>query len=181
MVTLLFRRIGQPVVLGYILAGLLVGPEISFLPTVQERGAIRIWAEIGVIVLLFGLGLEVNLKKLAAVGVSAMMTAIIEVLAMLGIGYGIGSMFDWRPMDGLFLGGMLAISSTTIIIKAIEELGIKQKKFVNLVFGVLIIEDLFAILILVLLSTIAVSHNFQGAELLFSIAKLIFFLTSLII
>jgi CPA2 family monovalent cation:H+ antiporter-2 len=177
IVTLLFKKIGQPVVLGYLLAGFLVGPEVSFFPTVQEKEAIKIWAEIGVIVLLFGLGLEFSFKKLAAVGRGASITAITEVLFMLGLGYLLGLGFGWNTMDSIFLGGILAISSTTIIIRAFDELGFRQRRFVNLVFGVLIVEDLVAILILVLLSTIAVSKTFEGAQLILSTGKLGFFLT----
>lgn len=177
VVTLLFKKIGQPVVLGYLLAGFLVGPEVSFFPTVQESEEIKIWAEIGVIVLLFGLGLEFSFKKLASVGRGASITAITEVLFMLGLGYLLGQGFGWNTMDSIFLGGILAISSTTIIIRAFDELGFRQRRFVTLVFGVLIVEDLVAILLLVLLSTIAVSNTFEGTQLLTSAAKLAFFLT----
>lgn len=177
IVTLLFKKINQPVVLGYLLAGLLVGPEISFIPTVQERDAIKVWAEIGVIVLLFGLGLEFSFKKLAAVGRGASITATTEILAMLGIGFLVGQTFGWNTMDSIFLGGILSISSTTIIIRAIEELGYRQRRFVNLVFGVLIVEDLIAILLMVLLSTISVSKSFEGIQLLKEAGRLGFFLT----
>ena len=177
LVTLLFKKIKQPVVLGYLLAGFLVGPEVSFLPTVQEKEAITIWAEIGVIVLLFGLGLEFSFKKLFAVGRGASITAITKVLFMLGAGYATGQIFGWSQMDSLFLGGILSISSTTIIIRAFDELGFRQKGFVNLVFGILVVEDLVAVLLLVLLSTIAVTNSFQGTELIVSAGKLAFFLS----
>ncbi len=163
--------------LGYLLAGFLVGPEVSFFPTVQENEEIKIWAEIGVIVLLFGLGLEFSFKKLASVGRGASITAITECLFMLGLGYLLGQAFGWNTMDSIFLGGILSISSTTIIIRAFEELGFRQRRFASLVFGILVVEDLVAILILVLLSTIAVSNTFEGAQLLESAAKLGFFLT----
>ncbi len=176
-VTLLFKRIGQPVVLGYLLAGFLVGPEVSFLPTVQEKEAIKTWAEIGVIVLLFGLGLEFSFKKLLAVGRGAAITAFTEILFMFGLGYITGQALNWNFMDSLFLGGILSISSTTIIIRALDELGLRQRRFVQLVFGVLIVEDLVAVLLLVLLSTIAVTHSFAGIQLLSSAAKLGFFLS----
>lgn len=177
IVTLIFKKIQQPVVLGYLIAGFLVGPEISFLPTIQERDAIKVWAEIGVIVLLFGLGLEFSFKKLLAVGRGATVTALTEIIFMLGIGYLVGQAFDWSVMDSLFLGGILAISSTTIIIRAFDELGMRQKRFVSLVFGVLIVEDLVAILLLVLLSTIAVTKTFEGVQLFESATKLVFFLS----
>jgi CPA2 family monovalent cation:H+ antiporter-2 len=176
-VTILFKKIGQPVVLGYLIAGFLVGPEVSFFPTVQEKDAIKIWAEIGVIVLLFGLGLEFSFKKLMAVGRGASITALTEIVFMLGLGYLTGQAFGWNSMDSLFLGGILSISSTTIIIRAFDELGFRQRGFVQLVFGVLVVEDLVAILLLVLLSTIAVTKSFEGAQLLFSTAKLGFFLS----
>lgn len=174
--TLLFKKIKQPLVLGYILAGVLVGPHISFMPTVTDHKSITIWAEIGVIFLLFSLGLEFSFKKLAKVGGSAGITAVIEVIFMLLIGYAAGKLMGWSNMDSIFLGGILSVSSTTIIIRAFEELGVKHKKFAGLVFGVLIVEDLVAILLLVLLSTLAVSQQFAGSEMLVSILKLAFFL-----
>ncbi|HRK06568.1 MAG TPA: cation:proton antiporter [Pseudobdellovibrionaceae bacterium] len=177
MVTLLFKRIGQPVVLGYLLAGVLVGPEISFLPTIQERDAIQIWAEIGVIVLLFGLGLEFSFKKLAAVGRGATVTATTEILAMFGMGYLVGRAFGWSEMDSIFLGGILSISSTTIIVRALDELNMKRRHFADLVFGALIVEDLAAILLLVILTSISISQTFEGTQLLWSATRLGFFLT----
>lgn len=174
--TLLFKKIKQPLVLGYILAGLLVGPHIKFIPTVTDKESINIWAEIGVIFLLFSLGLEFSFKKLVKVGGSASITAIVEVVFMLLIGFAAGQLMGWSVMDSIFLGGILSVSSTTIIIRAFEELGVKHKKFAGLVFGVLIVEDLVAILLLVLLSTLAVSQQFAGAEMLTSILKLCFFL-----
>jgi CPA2 family monovalent cation:H+ antiporter-2 len=174
--TLLFKLIKQPLVLGYILAGLLVGPHINFIPTVTDSESIHTWAEIGVVFLLFSLGLEFSFKKLAKVGGSASITAVVEVLFMLLTGYLAGLAMGWSTMDCIFLGGILSVSSTTIIIRAFEELGIKHKNFAGLVFGVLIVEDLVAILLLVLLSTLAVSQQFAGMEMLTSILKLCFFL-----
>lgn len=174
--TLLFKKIKQPLVLGYILAGLLVGPHIKFFPTVTDNESIHIWAEIGVIFLLFSLGLEFSFKKLVKVGGSASITAVVEVVSMLLIGFVAGLAMGWSTMDSIFLGGILSVSSTTIIIRAFEELNVKHKKFAGLVFGVLIVEDLVAILLLVLLSTLAVSQQFAGVEMLTSILKLCFFL-----
>lgn len=174
--TLLFKKIKQPLVLGYILAGLLVGPHIKFLPTVTDEASIHIWAEIGVIFLLFSLGLEFSFKKLVKVGGSASITAIVEVVFMLIIGFVAGMAMGWSTMDSIFLGGILSVSSTTIIIRAFEELGVKHKKFAGLVFGVLIVEDLVAILLLVLLSTLAVSQQVDSGDMLISILKLCFFL-----
>lgn len=174
--TLLFKKIKQPLVLGYIIAGLLVGPHFKFLPTVADEKNISIWAEIGVIFLLFSLGLEFSFKKLAKVGGAASITGITEAVLMFGIGYGCGVLMNWTSMDSIFLGGVLSISSTTIIIRAFEELKVKHKKFASLVFGVLIVEDLVAILIMVLLTTVSVSSQFSGGEMLFSILKFAFFL-----
>lgn len=164
-------------VLGYLLAGVLVGPEISFLPTVQDREGVKIWAELGIIILLFTLGLEFSFRKLLSVGRGASITAVTEVFCMFGLGYLIGRAFGWNEMDSVFLGGILSISSTTIIIRAIEELNLKRRRFVGLVFGALIVEDLVAILLMVVLSTIAVSKTVEGMQVINSAAKLGFFLT----
>lgn len=177
VVSLLFKKLNQPVVLGYIIAGFLVGPHISFFPTVLDLESLKTWSEIGVIFLLFALGLEFSFRKLARVGGAASITALVEVVAMLAIGWGAGRLFGWSQMDAIFLGGILAISSTTIIIRAFEEAGVKGRRFVNLVFGVLIVEDLVAILLLVLLSTLAISKQFSGSEMVGSVVKLLFFLT----
>ena len=176
VVTLIFRRLKQPIVLGYILAGLLVGPHFPLFPSITETKSVEVWAEIGVIFLLFSLGLEFSFKKLVKVGGSASITAIIEVGVMLCLGYITGMALGWSTMDSIFLGGILSISSTTIILRAFEELGVKAKKFAGLVIGILVVQDLVAIVLLVLLSTVAVSRQFAGMEMLFSIAKLIFFL-----
>ncbi|MVT12196.1 cation:proton antiporter domain-containing protein [Chitinophaga tropicalis] len=174
--TLIFKRLKQPLVLGYIVAGLLAGQHVSFIPSVSDEANIRIWSEIGVIFLLFSLGLEFSFKKLIKVGGSASITAIVEVIFMLLLGYGVGQLMGWSTMDSIFLGGILSISSTTIIIRAFEELGIKGQQFAGLVFGILVVEDLVAIVLLVLLSTLAVSQQFAGGEMLESVVKLVFFL-----
>jgi len=176
LITLIFKRIKQPLVLGYIIAGLLVGQHISIFPSITDQENIEIWAEIGVIFLLFTLGLEFSFKKLAKVGGAASITAIMEVIVMLALGYGTGKLLGWSSMDSIFLGGILSVSSTTIIIRAFEELDVKTQQFAILVFGVLIVEDLVAILLLVLLSTLALSQNFSGGEMLISVLKLAFFL-----
>lgn len=174
--TLIFRKLKQPVVLGYILAGLLVGPNLHFTPTISDETNVRIWAEIGVIFLLFSLGLEFSFKKLVRIGGTASITAIVEIGGMLGLGFLVGRLMGWSTMDSIFLGGILSVSSTTIIIRAFEELGIKSQRFAGIVFGVLIVEDLVAILLMVLLSTLAVSQKFAGVEMLQSLLKLVFFL-----
>lgn len=174
--TLIFKKLKQPLVLGYIVAGLLVGQHVSLVPTVSDEANIKIWSEIGVIFLLFSLGLEFSFKKLIKVGGSSSITAIVEVVFMLLLGYLVGQLMGWSSMDSIFLGGILSISSTTIIIRAFEELGIKGQQFAGLVFGILVVEDLVAIVLLVLLSTLAVSQQFAGGEMLNSVIKLVFFL-----
>ncbi len=176
LTTLLFKRLKQPVVLGYILAGLLVGPKLTLFPTITEIENIQIWAEIGVIFLLFTLGLEFSFKKLLHIGGPASVTGLIEISAMLVVGFLLGKILGWPIMDCIFLGGILSIASTTIIIRAFDELNVKGKKFAELVFGILIIEDLVAVVLMVLLSTISVSREFAGMEMLMSILKLLFFL-----
>lgn len=175
-VTIIFKKLKQPAVLGYLIAGLLLGPHVAFMPTVKDVSSVKVWAEIGVIILLFGLGLEFSFKKLAKVGKTASITALFEIVFMMSVGFIVGKLMDWHTMDSLFLGGMLAISSTTIIVRAIDELGMKSRKFTSLVFGVLIVEDIVAILLLVLLSTVAISQTLSGVELLTSTARLGFFL-----
>lgn len=175
-VSLIFRKLKQPVVLGYIMAGLLVGPHIKLFPTIVETQSIQIWADIGVIFLLFGLGLEFSFKKLLAVGPVALVTALIELSFTMLLGYSIGQALSWNTMDSLFLGGILSIASTTIIIKAFDELGVKTQKFTGIVTGILIIEDLAAVVLMVILSTLSISRSFEGAEMLGSVFKLSFFL-----
>jgi CPA2 family monovalent cation:H+ antiporter-2 len=176
VVTLLFKKLNQPLVLGYIIAGLLVGPNFNLFPTISEIDSIQIWAEIGVIFLLFSLGLEFSFKKLVKVGSTALITGLFEITAMLLIGYFAGQLLGWSKMDSLFLGGIIAISSTTIIFRAFDELGLKSKKFAGIVIGVLVIEDLVAVLLMVLLSTVSVSRKFEGEEMIASVLKLVFFL-----
>lgn len=176
IVTLLFRRIKQPLVLGYIIAGFFVGPHVSVFPSIIERENVKTLAEIGVIFLLFSLGLEFSFKKLLRVGGAASITAIVEIVAILVLGYYVGRWMNWSVMDSMFLGGLLASSSTTIIIRAFDELGVKRKQFAGIVFGVLIVEDIVVILLMVLLSTMAVSQQFDGAEMISSILRLLFFL-----
>lgn len=175
--TLIFKKIRQPLVLGYIIAGFLVGPHVHFLPTVADNANIEILAEIGVIFLLFSLGLEFSFKKLMRVGGAASITAFVEIAFITVSGYFAGKWMGWSTMDSLFLGGMLASSSTTIIIRAFEELGVKTKQYARIVFGVLVVEDIVVILLMVLLSTIAVTKQFEGLEIVFTIAKLLFFLS----
>lgn len=175
-VTVFFKFIKQPVVLGYIVAGFLASPNFHYLPSVTTEANIDFWAEIGIIVLLFSLGLEFSFKKLVNTGASAVVTALIIVAGMMCAGFTIGHFMGFTTVNSLFLGGMLSMSSTTIIIKAFTDLGLRQKKFASMVLAVLIVEDLFAVVMMVVLSSIAVNNSVEGSELLFSIAKLVFFL-----
>ncbi|UYW01695.1 cation:proton antiporter [Flavobacterium agricola] len=173
---LIFKKLKQPLVLGYLVAGFLAGNHFDLFPTVSESDSINVWAEIGVIILLFSLGLEFSFKKLMKVGGASSITAVVQIVAMIFIGYICGIALGWSTMNSLFLGAILSMSSTTIILRAFEEQDVKGKKFVSIVFGALIIEDIVAILLMVLLSTIAVSQNFSGTDLLISAIKLVFFL-----
>ncbi len=174
--TLLFKWMRQPVVLGYIVAGFLASPHFEYLPSVTTESNIEFWAQIGIVVLLFSLGLEFSFKKLINAGGSAVVTALIIVSGMMCAGFAIGHLLGFSNINSLFLGGMLSMSSTTIIIKAFNDLGIQHKKFAGLVFAVLIVEDLFAVLMMVILSSIAINNSLQGGEMLFSVTKLVFFL-----
>lgn len=176
IMTLLFKKLKQPLVLGYVVAGFLASPHLSFTPSVVDAANIQTWADIGVIFLLFALGLEFSFKKIVKVGGPAIIAACTIIFAMILVGVSVGASFGWQRMDCLFLGGMIAMSSTTIIYKAFDDLGLLKKQFTGLVLSVLILEDILAIVLMVILSTMAVSHNFEGSEMLQSIAKLLFFL-----
>lgn len=175
-VTVFFKWIKQPVVLGYIVAGFLASPHFVYLPSVTNEDNIEFWAQIGIVVLLFSLGLEFSFKKLLNSGGSAVVTALIIISGMMCTGFAIGHFMHLNYINSLFLGGMLSMSSTTIIIKAFTDMGLRQKKFASLVLAVLIVEDLFAVLMMVLLSSIAMNNSVEGSELLFSVGKLVFFL-----
>ena len=174
---LIFRILKQPLVLGYLVAGFLAGNKFGFFPTVKDMNSVTVWAEIGVIFLLFSLGLEFSFKKLMKVGGTASITALTQIITMVALGYFVGQLMDWGKMNSLFLGVILSISSTTIILKTFDELGVKTQKFAGNVIGALIVQDILAILMMVLLSTVAVSQQFSGSELLQSVLKLVFFLT----
>ena len=176
VVTVLFKWIKQPVVLGYIVAGFLSSPNFEYLPSVTTEENIDFWAQIGIVVLLFSLGLEFSFRKLLNSGGSAVVTALIIIVGMMGSGFAIGHLLHFNNINSLFLGGMLSMSSTTIIIKAFTDMGLRQKKFASMVLAVLIVEDLFAVLMMVLLSSIAINNSVEGSELLFSVGKLVFFL-----
>ena len=176
VVAVLFKRFKLPLVLGYILAGFLVGPFMPWFFTVADQSSIETWSEIGIIVLMFGLGLEFNLHKLVSVGGTAIITALTEVFGMLVVGYLVGQAMGWGMMDSIFLGGMLSMSSTTIIIKAFDELGVRQEPFAQLVFGTLVIEDIAGIFMMIILSTVSVSKNISGGALALKLGMLVLYL-----
>ena len=176
IVTVIFKKLNQPVVLGYIVAGLLTGPYITFIPTVTDTQNVEFWGKIGVIFLLFGLGLEFNFKKLKKVGGPGFITVFTEVVMMFCMGILVGRVLEWSWVTSIFLGGMLSISSTSIIIKAFDDMGVKNKKFTQMVFGALVVEDMVAILILVLLPALVLSKSFDGVELADKVANLALFL-----
>lgn len=175
VVTIVFKKLRQPVVLGYIVAGFLASPNFHYLPSIADVENIDIWAQIGIIVLLFTLGLEFNFKKLLNVGGTAFTTALTIALGMIAIGYTAGQMMGFTVFDSIFLGAMLSMSSTMIIIKAFNDLGMQQQKFTQTVFGVLIVQDLLAVVLMVVLSSVA-AGSVEGGELLNSVVRLVFFL-----
>ena len=174
--TVLFKKLKQPVVLGYIVAGFIASPHIAFLPSVASEANIEFWAQIGIIVLLFSLGLEFSFKKLLNVGGSAVITALIIVTGMMGLGYVVGRTLGFATVDSIFMGGMISMSSTTIILKALTDLNMRQRRFVPMTFAVLVVEDLFAVVMMVILSSVAINKTVEGEEMLWSILKLTFFL-----
>lgn len=176
IMTLMFKKLKQPLVLGYIVAGFICTPHFKFTPSVVDSASIHIWSEIGVIFLLFALGLEFSFKKLMKVGGSAVISACTIIFCMILVGVFVGWTFGWNRMDCIYLGGMLAMSSTTIIYKAFDDMGLRQQRFAGLVLSILILEDILAIVLMVMLSTMAVSQNFEGGEMVYSILKLLFFL-----
>ncbi|MFM0078676.1 cation:proton antiporter [Paraburkholderia sediminicola] len=177
VVTVLFHRLKQPVVLGYIAAGVIIGPYTPPFQLIHDEQTIQTLGELGVVFLMFSLGLEFSLRKLFKVGATAIVAALSEIVLMLWIGYEIGSAFGWSSMDSLFLGAILAISSTTIIVKALSELGLKRESFAQLVFGILIVEDILAIAMLVLLSGIAQTGQLSAGVAVVTLGKLLLFMT----
>jgi len=176
VVTILFHRLKQPVVLGYIVAGFIIGPHTPPFGLIHDEDTIKTLAELGVIFLMFCLGLEFSLRKLFKVGATAFIAAFLEIILMIWIGYEIGRWFDWSTMDSLFLGAILAISSTTIIVKALNDLKMKDQRFAQLIFGVLIVEDILGIGIIALLSSIAVSGTVSSGEVFSTVGKLSLFM-----
>ena len=176
VMTLIFKRLKQPLVLGYIVAGFLASPNMPYMPSVTDLENVHLWSDIGVIFLLFALGLEFSFKKIMKMGSAPIIAACTIILCMMSVGFATGYAFGWKQMDCIFLGGMLAMSSTTIIFKAFDDMGLRQQNFASMVLSVLIIEDILAIVLMVMLSTLAVSQQFEGMQMVMSIAKLVFFL-----
>lgn len=176
LVTLLFKKLRQPLVLGYIVAGFLVSPHMPYLMSVVDKADIQTWADIGVMFLLFSLGLDFSFKKILKMGMAPVIAALTIIFCMMALGTGVGTMFGWSRMNCLFLAGMLAMSSTTIIYKALDDLGLRQQRFAGLVMSVLIFEDVLAIVMMVMLSTIARGANPDGSMMIESVGKIVFFL-----
>jgi CPA2 family monovalent cation:H+ antiporter-2 len=181
LVTVLCHQLRQPVVLGYIVAGILIGPHTSIPLLVRDRHTVDVMSELGVILLMFSLGLHFSLRNLASVGVTAFVAAGLEILLMLGIGYGLGRAFGWRPMDCLFLGAILSISSTTIIAKALAELGLMKERFAELIFGILVVEDILAIALIAVLSGVATTGSLAVGDVMSTFGRLGLFLTSVLV
>lgn len=173
IVSLVFKKIKQPIVLAYIVAGFLISPNFSYLPTVVDVEDIHVWANIGIVFLMFALGLEFSFKKIATVGGSAFVTSMTVMTSMIIIGYSVGQLLGWSKMDSVFLGGMLSMSSTMIILKAYEEYKLKKEKFAELVLGTLVIEDIGGIFMMIILSTVAVSQNTSGLDVFKNIGLLL--------
>ncbi len=176
IVTLIFKRLKQPLVLGYIVAGFLVSPHMPYIVSVVDEADIKTWADIGVIFTLFSLGLDFSFKKIVKMGASPIIACVVIVFSMMMLGISVGHGFGWKRMDCIFLGGMLAMSSTTIIYKAFDDMGLRQQKFASMVMSVLILEDILAIVMMVMLSAIAGGSTPDGGQMLGSILKIAFFL-----
>ena len=174
--TILSRVLKQPLVLGYIIAGILIGPNVKFFFGISSAEAVHQWSEIGIIFMMFGLGLEFSFKKFLKVGSGALVTAGFKALGVFVMGFVTGQAMSWSVMESIFLGGLLSMSSTAVVLKSYDDMGLKDRPWAPMVFGTLVVEDLIAILLMVLLSTMAVSNKFAGGELLVNLGKLIFFL-----
>ena len=174
--TIISKALKQPLILGYIIAGILIGPHVDFYFGISSTEAVHQWAEIGMIFMMFGLGLEFSFKKLLKVGKGAIITAGCKFIGVFVMGFVTAQAMGWSTMESIFLGGLLSMSSTTVIVKCFDELGLKSKPYAQVAFGTIILEDLIAILLMVLLTSLAVSKGFAGGEMAFNLAKLAFFL-----
>jgi len=180
-VTLVFRRLNQPVVLGYIIAGVIIGPHTPSIPLVADEAIILTLADLGVVLLVFSLGLDFNLRKLARVGFGALLAAAFEITVMVTLGYQIGRYFGWQPMDSLFLGGTMAITSSTIMIKVLREMNRADERFAHVMFGISIVEDILGIAMLGLLSSIAMTRSVEAMSLVYTLGRLVIFLTTVVV
>ena len=178
VITVVFKWLKQPLVLGYILAGFFIGPYFPWFPAITDAANIHVWSDIGIVFLMFGLGLEFSIKKLKKVGATGAITALTELAIMFLIGSSVGKLLGFGSMECTFLGCMLSISSTSIIIKSFDDMKLKQQKFTSTVTAVLVVEDLVAVLLLVVLSTVSVSKSFDGGALVGQMVKLVFFLVA---
>ena len=176
VITVVFKWLKQPLVLGYIVAGFFIGPYFQWFPAITDEESVHVWSDIGIVFLMFALGLEFSIKKLKRVGSTGAITALTELAIMFVAGNTVGHLLGMGTMDCIFLGCMLSISSTTIIIKSFDDLKLKQQRFTGTVTAVLVVEDLVAVLLLVVLSTLSVGKSFNGGQLALSMVKLVFFL-----
>lgn len=174
--TIISKALKQPLILGYIIAGFLIGPHIRFFFNISSAEAVHQWSEIGLIFMMFGLGLEFSFKKLLKVGSGALVTAGTKFIGVFVIGFIVGQALSWTVMESIFLAGLMSMSSTAVVLKSYDDMGLKNKPYAGLVFGTLVVEDLIAILLMVLLSTMAVSNQFAGGELVGALTKLVFFI-----
>ncbi len=174
--TIISKALKQPLVLGYIIAGLLVGPHVGIFPNVTDTASVEQWSEIGIIFMMFALGLEFSFKNLVKVGSSALLIAGCKFIGLFIVGFGAGVAMGWTTMESVFLGGLLSMSSTAVVIKAYEDMGLKNKPFAATVFGTLVVEDIIAILLMVVFPTVAVAGTFSGGEMILNLAKMAFFL-----
>ena len=174
--TIISKALKQPLILGYIIAGFLIGPNVRFFFNISSAEVVEQWSEIGLIFMMFGLGLEFSFKKMLKVGSGALVTAGTKFLGVFVIGFIIGQALSWTVMESIFLAGLLSMSSTAVVLKSYDDMGLKEKPYSSLVFGTLVVEDLIAILLMVLLSTMAVSNSFAGGKLVLALAKLVFFI-----
>ena len=174
--TIISKALKQPLILGYIIAGFLIGPHVKFFFNISSAEAVHQWSEIGLIFMMFGVGLEFSFKKLLKVGSGALVTAGTKFVGVFVIGFIVGQALSWTVMESIFLAGLMSMSSTAVVLKSYDDMGLKNKPYAGLVFGTLVVEDLIAILLMVLLSTMAVSNQFAGGELVGALTKLVFFI-----
>ncbi len=181
LMAMLCRFLKQPVVIGFMVAGVLIGPHVPIIPMVTERGTIEVMAELGLIMLMFSLGLEFSFRKLLHVGATALIVAVVKIVFVFWLGFEAGKLFAWSTMDSIFLGAMLSISSTTIIYKALEELGMKREPFARMIVGILIIEDILAIALIAILTGIAKTSAVEVGPILMTLVRLSIFLVVAVI